>query len=843
MARQPSGTVTFLFTDIEGSTRLLAELGQDRYSHALDAHRDVLRTAFERHGGYEVDCEGDAFFVAFQSATEALAAAAEAQRGLAAHAWPDGHEFKVRMGLHTGEPLLAPPKYVGIDVHRAARVMAAGHGGQVLISQTTRELVGFEFELRDLGDHRLKDLSAPQRLCQLGDGEFPPLKSLNQTNLPAQPTPLVGRKRELRDVLDLLRRPDVRLLSLTGPGGTGKTRLALQTAADLAHDYPDGVWFVPLAPIGDPEFVVSAIAEVLDVRETPGLQLLEALEATLAEKSLLLLVDNFEHLLSAAPSIASLLATAPGMKLLVTSRARLALSGEHEYQVPSLAEEEALSLFAARARALKPDFELDEEVGEICRRLDGLPLALELAAARIKVLKPQQILERLERRFDLLVGGARDLPERQRTLRAAIGWSYELLDEGDRRLFERLAVFAGSFDLEAAESVCGAELDALSSLVDTSLLRQTEEGRFFLLETIREYGLELLVTSGEVEEVRRRHAEHFLAIAEAEESEVRGPNELRALRRLDSEHDNFRAVLVWAIEGRHTEHALRLVGALHPFWYHRASYTEGQRWAEAALALGDEGPLLARVKTLGALGEFATLQGDYESAERALDERLPLARRLDDPGHHFSTLTLLGHLAVAQGDAERARQFYEQALDYEERSGSSAVVWQSRSVALNNVGWAMLLQGELDDAQDSFERGLEAARIEGSRLTETPLLNNLARVALERREYETTCSLAEQSLEILRENRDSRLIEESLELLARAAAALGQPSRAARCAGAAAALRDSMRIATWFEVVPHEDFLDVARDSLGEAMWEREWREGSAMTLEQAVDYALESTD
>jgi predicted ATPase len=486
----PSGTVTFLFTDIEGSTRLLQELG-DEYVDALAEHRRLLRDAFERHGGVEVDTQGDAFFVAFARAADAVAAADDGQRAL------DGGPIRVRMGIHTGEPLLTEEGYVGMDVHRAARIAAAGHGGQILVSQTTRELLGDSPALRDLGDHRLKDLSAPQRLYQVGDGAFPPLKALHEMHLPQQPTSFVGRERELAEVVELAR--SSRFVTLTGPGGSGKTRLGLQTATELADEFDDGVWFVPLAPVDDVELVAPTIAKALGVRDD--------LAAHLRGKRALLLLDNLEHLLEAGPVVGELVAAAESVTVLATSRERLGLAAEVEYRLPMLATDEAVALFEARARALKPGFESNGEVKEICERLDGLPLAIELAAARARILTPAQILERLGRRLELLTGGARDAPERQRTLRSTIEWSYELLDQGERTLFARLAVFGASFSLEAAEEVVEADLDALASLLDKSLLRETGVGRFFLLETLKEFAAERLHDRGEADAYRLRHAE------------------------------------------------------------------------------------------------------------------------------------------------------------------------------------------------------------------------------------------------------------------------------------------------------------------------------------------------
>jgi predicted ATPase len=481
MRELPSGTVTFLFTDVEGSTKLLHELGAEGYSEALAEHRRILREAFSVHGGVEVDTQGDAFFVAFATAPTALKAAAEARTRLT------GGPIRVRMGIHTGTPHVAEEGYVGVDVHRAARIAAAGHGGQVLVSASTAALLDAD-GLRDLGEHRLKDLSAPERIYQLGADDFPPLKSLHQTNLPIPTTPFLGRERELGEVLGLLSQEAVRLLTLTGAGGSGKTRLGLQAVAALAERYPQGVWWVPLATLRDPALVLASAGQALGAKN--------GLAEHIGDKTLLLLFDNFEHLVEAAPELAGLLASCPNLDLLVTSREPLRVSGEQEYAVAPLVHEEGVRFFLARARAVRPEFGADEAVSEICRRLDDLPLALELAAARVKALSSAQILERLEQRLPLLTGGARDLPERQRTLRATIEWSYELLSPEEQRLFALLAVFRGGCTLEAAEDVAGADLDTLQSLVDKSLLRHSEE-RYWMLETIREYAAERLEASAE----------------------------------------------------------------------------------------------------------------------------------------------------------------------------------------------------------------------------------------------------------------------------------------------------------------------------------------------------------
>ncbi|MGZ4338185.1 MAG: ATP-binding protein, partial [Gaiellaceae bacterium] len=491
MAELPTGTVTFLFTDVEGSTRLLHERG-DAYADLLGEYRRALRECFGRHGGVEVDTQGDAFFVAFARASDALAAAAAGRDALASG------PIRVRIGLHTGEPLVADGGYVGIDVHRAARIAAAGHGGQILVSQSTRDLAG-SGSLYDLGEHRLKDLTAPERIYQFGEGDFPPLKSLNATNLPVQPTPFVGREQELAHVLALV--SSHQLVTLTGAGGSGKTRLALQAAAEIVEEYPDGVWFVSLAAVRDPQLLEPTIAQTVGSPDD--------LRAFLRGKKALILLDSLEQLLPVAAGIVASLDT----RVLATSRTRLNVVAEQEYPVPTLPLDDAVALFTQRVRQLRPAFEADEYVTGIAERLDGLPLAVELAAARVKVLTPKQILERLGRSLELLTSGAQDAPERQRTLRATIEWSYQLLGTREQELFARLAVFAGGFELEAAEAVCAADLDVLQSLVDNSLLRLSDAGRFFTLATIREFALQKLLESSDVGPVQRRHREYFLDLA------------------------------------------------------------------------------------------------------------------------------------------------------------------------------------------------------------------------------------------------------------------------------------------------------------------------------------------
>jgi len=624
----PAGTVTFLFTDIEGSTRLLHELG-DAYADELAAHRHALRDAFTRHGGVEVDTQGDAFFVAFARAGKALAAAADAQRALKG-------PIRVRIGLHTGEPLLTEEGYVGIDVHRAARIAAVGHGGQVLISQATRDLVGAE-ELRDLGEHRLKDLTAPERIYQLGDHDFPPLKSIDRTNLPVTATPLVGRETELAELLALLRNA-TRLVTLTGPGGSGKTRLALQVAAELVDEFQDSVYFVSLAPVQDPALVAPTMAQAAGVRDLDDLRHAEAL----------LLLDNFEHLLPAANEVGELLAGSSKLKLLATSRVRLRLTGEREFALDPLPQAQAVEFFVERAREVKRDVRFDDSVEEICRRLDGLPLALELAASRVKILDPPLLLERLERRLPLLTGGARDAPERQQTLRATIEWSYDLLDPRLQRVFLCLAAFRGTFSLDAAERVATADLDEIAGLVDWNLLKPIGQGRFLMLETIREYGVELLDASGESDEIRDRHLDFFLALVVEAEPNLTGPDQRQWYDRLRLEQDNLREALAYACDSGDGERALMLAGTIWRFWWNRGYTDEAGHWYERAFAVEEGASVEARARAFFGFAHVSESRGDSEQTLIRMREAADLFRQIGDTRWLVLALTHLAQAHSAQ---------------------------------------------------------------------------------------------------------------------------------------------------------------------------------------------------
>ncbi|HMI21415.1 MAG TPA: adenylate/guanylate cyclase domain-containing protein [Gaiellaceae bacterium] len=713
MKELPTGTVTLLFTDIEGSTRLLQRAG-DAYPSLLAEHRRVLRAAFSNHDGVEVDAQGDAFFVAFASAQDAAAAAVAAQQALAGHDWPDNSEIRVRIGLHTGEPTAVGGRYVGLAVHQGARVMAAGHGGQVLVSESTRALLDDRFQARDLGEHRLKDLAGPHHLYQLLveglPADFPPLKTLENrpTNLPVLANALIGRSRELKETQALLARDEVRLLTLTGAGGTGKTRFALQIAAEQLEEFANGVFFVSLAPVRDWELVVPTIAQTLGLREQPGETRLETLTEYLSDKQLLLLLDNFEQVVPAAAEISGLLAAAPELNVLVTSRTPLRLSGERTYPVPplelpnpeqlvdagSLMECEAVRLFVERAQAATSDFAVTDvnvrAVAEICIRLDGLPLAIELAAPRVRALPAPALLRRLDQRLRLLTGGAQDVDERQRTLRATLEWSYDLLLDSEKVVFAELGTFIGGCRLEAAEAVCnprgelGLEvLDSLESLVEKSLLLQRAdpdgEPRFWMLETIREFAMELLADSSSFADARTRHAAYFRSLAENIDVESRTGDQAVLFGRLDVETANIRTALEWAREAKDAELLLGLATPLWGFWATRGYVAEGRSALEDALALSSERP----ARALLGLCTMRILSGSTDEVLHDAQEALEACKQLGDDYSLAQAWNLLGRVDSVFGSMERGERAWRQALSYAERGGYAAEKAES-------VAWLMI---------------------------------------------------------------------------------------------------------------------------------------------------------
>jgi predicted ATPase len=751
----PRGTVTFLFTDIEGSTNLLTELGQ-AYTEELEAHRRIVRDAVERHAGAEVGTEGDSFFVAFASAKEAVAAAAEAQQALAAG------PVRVRMGLHTGEAWPSAGDYTGLDVHRAARICAAGHGGQVLLSQATRDLV--EVETRDLGPHRLKDFESPERIFQLGSEVFPPLQTLHQTNLPLPATQFLGRGRELAEVLALLSDEDVRLVTLTGTGGVGKTRLAIAAAASVVPDYVHGVWWIPLATVRNSDLALATAAQVVGAKHD--------LPAHIRDRHMLLLFDNFEHVVDAAPGVSALLAECPNLRCLVTSRESLRVGGEHVYVVPPMGETEAVLLFSQRAKSDERVVDGEAAVAEICRRLDCLPLAVELAAARSSVLSPTRLLERLEARLPLLTGGARDVPERHRTLRATIAWSHDLLSPEEQQLFARLAVFTGGATLETAEAICEAELDALQSLVERSLVRQTQD-RFWMLETIREYARERLEEAEEVAEFRRRHTVHFLELAERTGPELKGHHELDAIRTLAAEHANLQAALGWAIDTEPSRVTPNVLEALTDYWAVRGHVLEGVRQLERVLETNGVAPI-TRAKALQMAGRLGTYTGQLERAVAQLEESARLWEGLGERTELARTHAVLGD-ALLKADDVRAEPVLERALDLFVLTGDDV----GRRNVLHLLGEAAWHRRDLERAEDLLERSLELAREVGDHTFTGATLHHLGDVALDDGDYTRAESLYGESLALVWEAEARRLAAYCLAGLAATAACTGRVERAA----------------------------------------------------------------
>jgi predicted ATPase/class 3 adenylate cyclase len=806
----PSGTVTLLFTDIEGSTVLAERLG-DRWPGVLGEHNRILRESFSAHGGIELGAEGDALFVAFTSAVEAAAAAAAAQRALAAHGWPADGSVRVRMGLHTGEPTATADGYVGLDMHRAGRIAAAAHGAQVLLSQTTRDLLPETLDgvtFRDLGDHRLKDLTRPQRLHQLCieglSADFPPPRTLEGrvTNLPAQPTPLVGRDRELEAVRTLLLAEETRMVTLTGPGGTGKTRLALQVAADAVDEFPDGVYGVLLAPVTDPEVVPLELARVLGIEEPPTQPIIEALKAGLAGRRTLILFDNFEHVGAAASLLADLLAACPRLKLLVTSREPLRIAAERQYPVPPLPESDAVMLFVERARAVRPHFELTDEtapiVAEICERLDGLPLGVELAAAWSKVLPPAALLRRLERRLELPASRSADVPARQSTLREAIAWSYDLLSDEERRLHARLSVFMGGCTVEAAERVADPDgalgidvLEGIASLVDRSLLRESEddegEPRFAMLATIREYAREHLRESGEEDDVLRRHALEFARFAEEADARVRTGDQLLWFGRLESEHDNFRAALDSSVANGDDETALRLGGALGWFWYAHGHALEGCARLTDLLERTQNVPEEVRARPMYALGVLLDQRGEPERAAELVEPSLAVFREHGEQELVARALNSLGSIERGLGDLEAARSLLEESIRVRRQLGDEP----GTAGALSNLGVLAFEQGDLDEAEARFTETLALDHVHGNEWGAAVALDNLVAVVIERGDYDRAGELIRDNLVAAERLADRELIAFGLEKAAVLAAAEGNAVRAGRLAGAADGLRES----------------------------------------------------
>ncbi|MCP4625529.1 MAG: adenylate/guanylate cyclase domain-containing protein [bacterium] len=909
----PSGTVTFMFTDIEGSTQLIQQL-QDEYATLLTDQRNILRAAFEKWSGHEVDTQGDSFFVAFKRASDAANASVDIQRALAEYRGPQGVTLRVRMGLHTAESHKGPTGYVGIDVHRAARICSAGHGGQVLLSQTTYDLIEGNLPRgvgrQDLGEHRLKDLNQPQRLYHLEISglpiEFPPLKTLDvlPNNLPLQLTSYIGREREMAEIKELFFK--TRLLTLTGVGGSGKTRLAEQVATDLLENFADGVWLAELAPLTEPTFVVPAVSSALGYREASGRPILDVLTDYLRPKKLLLLLDNCEHLIASCAELADrLLRACSHVQILATSREPLGTPGETIYSVPSLSlpdvhhlppfelisEYEALQLFVERAMSVSPKFMLTKDnvnaVSQICYHLDGIPLALELAAARVRALSIEQIMTRLHDRFSLLTAGSRTALPHHQTLRALIDWSYGLLSGKECVLLRRLSVFTGDWSIDAAERICsGGEiefnevLDLLIQLVDKSLVAPEEgpvETRYRMLETIREYATEKLVEKGEIDAISHQHADFFLVLAEQAEPKLTTADRVLWLNRLEVEYDNIREALQWFIRHEKAEEGARLGGALWRFWEVRGHWTEGRNLLAAVFEIAEKsGSSPAQAKVLQGTGVLAFYQRDYAEAKNSFEQSLSLYREFEDYREAAWILIYQGWMANDSGNFELALALLNESLTLFRKVGDQpGIAW-----SLCRLGLVAYFQGDYNAARPLIEESLALSREVCDPLETGFSLFMLYSIELVQGDLSSARVLGEESEKIHRTLRNRRnlayslqplafieglegnvakarsLLKESLKYFtelgdhwacmttlacfAILAGGTMQSERAVRLGGAVATLHkkiggaipDSLQISM-------ESTLESARSALG-AKAESEGEQGCSMTMEQAIEYALE---
>ena len=818
--------------------------------------------------------QGDALLVAFPRARNAVIAAVTAQRAIGRHAWPEGATPRVRMALHTGEPGRVAGEYIGVDVHRAARICAAAHGGQILLSLTTSTLIEGSLPpgvgLRSLGQHRLRDFQQPERIFQVLHPdlptEFPPPRSLDvfPNNLPRQLTSFIGRDREIAEVKRLL--STTCILMLTGSGGCGKTRLALQVAADLIDVYADGVWLVELAARGEAEFVPHAVASALGLREAPGRALREILLDYLRTREALLVLDNCEHLITACAELAeAFVRLCPRLRILATSREPLGVLGEKVWRVPSLSlpesrrmpsvehmmQFEAIRLFIERATAVQPTFTLTPQnaggVAAVCRRLDGIPLAIELAAARLRALSVGQIAARLDDRFGLLTGGSRTALPRHQTLRGTLDWSYDLLSPKERALLRRLSVFAGGWTLEAAEVVCTGEgveaqdiLDLLAQLVFKSLvLMDAQEGdvRYRLLETVREYSRDRLDESGEAAGVRTRHLKWYLRLAERAEPELIGADQSLWLDRVGVEHDNLRAALEWSkAEERDGESGLRLARALWQFWYVRGHLSEGRGWLETMLSHSRDASAPARARALTAAGFLACRQGDYDGSIRLCTDSLALFRELGDLSGIGQALYALGMVAESQGDYEQAKTLLVESLAMGRQLGEK----RRMAVSLNSIGEVARCQENYPAARTSYEESLALMREVQDKRGIAITLGNLGHVALYQRDYERAAKLFREALELARQLVFKLGIAEYLAGLGGVAAADGRHERAARLLGAA---EEMLSLLGAFLRPPdraeYERSIAATRAGLNDTAFAAAWAEGKAMTLDQAIEYAL----
>jgi predicted ATPase/serine/threonine protein kinase len=888
---RPTGMVTFLFTDIEGSTRLW-ESDPEAMRIALARHDLLMRQTFDKYNGYIFKTVGDAFCVAFANAMDGLMAALETQRSLHVTDWTTSEPLRVRMALHTGMVEVANDDYLGPTVNRVARIMAAGHGGQILLSHATQMLIAdflpTDAELRDMGQRRLKDLARPEQLFQLCvpdlPGEFPALRTQDNRphNLPAPPTSLVGRETEVTTLRNLLRQPNVRLVTLLGPGGTGKTRLSLQVARELLEEFEDGVYMVELATIADATLVAPAIAQALGLKDSGTRSYLDTLKAHMRDRQILLVLDNFEQVIDAAPLITQLLANASRAKVLVSSRSVLNVYGEYEFQVPPLAvpatdnnnlkaiealRAPAVNLFVQRAKAVRPDFELTDKnapvVAEICARLDGLPLAIELAAARCRNMKPEDIRRGLGQRLALLVSGFRDLPARQQTLRGAISWGYDLLDEAEKRLFARLAIFVGGFTTTAVTGVGLLQpalnlnapatlddtdfevVDLLEALTDKSLLRMEEHGgepRFNMLETLREFALERLGERDETELVRARHAAYYLLLAETAEPELDGTDQEIWYERIETEHANLRAALNWAFGAgpenpQRLETGLRITGALGWFWTVRGHFNEGRDWLMKAVGVAQKSDDRAiakdvRAKVFMETGQMLRFLGNAADATPYLEQCITLRREIGDRETLAPALGTLGIALADLDDYERATALHEEALALRRQIGDKNGMGNS----LNNLGMLALKRHELPKAQELFEQSLAIKREMDDTWGIATALDNLGTVFRLEGKREKAIEAYRESITLFSRLGEKQFLIECVEGLA----SLANPEEGVLLLAAAHQARQDLSIP--LPVANRADYdntISMMQVSLSPADFWVVWEKGRNINLTQALEIAL----
>lgn len=868
----PTGIITFLFTDIEGSTRLW-ERFPDGMRLALAQHDLLLRETIEKHGGYIFKTVGDAFCAAFPTAPDALSAAHAAQLALLEQEWGETGPLRIRMGLHTGAAEERGCDYFGQTLNRVARLQGAGHGQQTLLSQATCELIQGALPsgatLQDLGMRRLKDLAAPEHVWQLLHPalpqEFPPLKCLDYlpTNLPAQTTSFIGREKEMAAIRALLK--TTRLLTLTGSGGTGKTRLSLQVGADVLDDYKDGVWLVELAALTEAALLPQTVATALHLREERGRPISETLMENLKDKSLLLLLDNCEHLLAATAQLADfLLKYCPQVRILASSRERLGISGEQVYRVPSLrlpeveqrhtAESllgcEAIQLFTERAVLHNSTFSLSETnasaLVSVCHRLDGIPLAIELAAARIRSLSVEEIDRRLDQRFRLLTGGSRTLLPRHQTLQSLIDWSYALLNETEKSLLCRLSVFSGGWSLTGAEQICsgngideGEVLDLLTGLVDKSLvIAEEQEGasRYRFLETIRQYSREKLQIRGEAEKIREKHQEFYLKFAEETSTLLYGPQQAALMRTLEIDHENFREGLIFCIAARDRITAgIRLGAALRRFWEIYGYIREGREWFDLLLTQCDgvEMPFQAMAHHQAAC--FADRSGDYESSRQHYEKALAVWERLENRTKIAGVLSDLAIVARKEGDLLKARSLQERVLRMRREAGHRHPI----AISLCNLGAVLNHQGDFAEARNCLTESLALFRELGDAYGVSLVLTNLTNTAEYLEDHVWAEALAREGLALCMELGDKIGLALYFSSFAVIAFRQSHPVRAARLLAVEEALRSTLGAPLPVsERTDHQEFIVKVRTTLGEEAFSAAWAEGHAMTVEQALYYA-----